>query len=165
MSDDDQVFVGSLLLTIILCLVVVYFYGWDYPPRCEESPNAALIQAGRDLKVKSLTTGKQNAFLQQAAEEHAAYQARVKVQGHQGFEKRVAKLRQQLPDYSEFSECAAESWPGQNIEDAAKEMFHSWRQSPGHWSCINGKCDLYGYAMARGKNGTWYACAIFAKAR
>ena len=38
-------------------------------------------------------------------------------------------------------------WPGQNVNDAAYEMYNSWRKSPGHWSAVNGPCRYYGYAM------------------
>ena len=152
--------ISPALIAVILLSAAVWFVTSE-----TRTPNAALVKAGRDLKVKSLMTGKQNAVLQRAAEEHAAYQARVEVQGHQGFEKRVAQLRKLLPDYSEFSEVCNESWQGQSIEDAAKEMYNSWRKSPGHWSAVNGKCDYWGYAMVKGENGVWYACAIFAKVR
>ena len=128
-------------------------------------PNTILIKEGQRLGVLSIKTGTQNQVLQEAAEEHAAYQARVQVQGHQNWNQRVQLLRQKMPNCSEFSECAAESWPGQDVNAAAKEMFHSWRQSPGHWSCINGRCNYWWYAMVRGRNGTYYACAIFAKVR
>jgi hypothetical protein len=47
------------------------------------------------------------------------------------------------------------------MNDAAREMYRSWRLSSGHWSAVNGRCDYYGYAMRRGANGTWYACGIF----
>jgi uncharacterized protein YkwD len=129
------------------------------------SPNQVLLKTGRDLQVRSILTGKPHPVLQRAAEEHAAYQARVQVQGHQDWSKRVQVLMKALPGCTEFRECCNESWPDQNVNDAAKEMFRSWKLSPGHWSAINGKCSYYGYAMARGKNGVWYTTAIFADLR
>ena len=129
------------------------------------TPNDTLVKAGRDIGVRSLATGRQHPVLQRAAEEHAAFQARVGVQGHQGWESRVSLLRRQLPNCCEFREVANESWPGQDVNAAAKEMYHSWRQSAGHWSAVNGRCSYYGYAMVRGQNGIWYACGIFADIR
>lgn len=130
-----------------------------------ESPNAILLQAGRDLKVRSIATGRQHPILQRAAQAHADYQARVGVQGHQFWDRRAVLLMEFMPDCHEFREVANESWPGQGIRDAAKEMYRSWKLSPGHWSAVNGRCSYYGYAMARGSNGIWYACGIFADVR
>jgi len=125
-------------------------------------PNQVLIQTGRDLGVQSIRTGRQHPILQQKAQEHAAYQARVQVQGHQGWARRVAELQRLMPDCHEFKEVANESWPGQDVPAAAKEMYRSWKLSPGHWSAVNGRCTYWGYAMVRGTNGVWYACGIFA---
>jgi uncharacterized protein YkwD len=129
------------------------------------TPNQKLIDTGREYPVKSILTGQPNAILQREAEQHAAYQARVQVQGHQGWNARYQRLARQLPDCDTFKEVANESWPGQNVNDAAAEMYHSWKQSPGHWSAVNGSCTYYGYAMVRGKNGVWYACGLFADRR
>jgi len=140
-------------------------------PQPEKKPaiakeHQALIDEGIRLKVRSLTTGKLNPILQAAAEAHAQYQAARGVQGHQKWDQRVAVLFKQMPDSHEFREVANESWPDQDLGDAAKEMYNSWRQSPGHWGAVNGKCDSYGYAMVyRPQNKTWYACGIFADLR
>jgi len=127
--------------------------------------NQVLIQTGRALRVQSIVTGQPHPLLQKAAEEHAAYQARVGVQGHQGWNQRVQYLMRALPDCHEFREVANESWPGQDVTAAASEMYHSWRQSPGHWSAVNGRCGYYGYAMVLGRNNVWYACGIFTDRR
>ena len=122
-----------------------------------------LIAEGRNWRVQSIATGQLHPTLQRAAERHAAYQAQVHVQGHQGWEQRVADLRRQMPDCHTFKEVANESWPGQDMNAAAYEMYRSWRLSAGHWSAVNGNCRYYGYAMRLGSNGVWYACAIFAE--
>jgi hypothetical protein len=125
------------------------------------TPNEELIAVGRKLGVQSLL-GQPHPVLQREAEAHAVYQARVQKQGHQGWEQRCLRLREQIQS-EEFSEVANESWPNQRQEAAAKEMYRSWRLSHGHWVSVNGPCRYYGYAMVKGSNGIWYACGIFAK--
>ena len=127
------------------------------------SSDDRLIAEGRNWGVQSIATGQLHLTLQQAAERHATYQASVHIQGHQGWEWRVAELRRQMPGCHTFKEVANESWPGQDMDAAAYEMFRSWRLSAGHWSAVNGRCRYYGYSMRRGSNGVWYACAIFAE--
>jgi hypothetical protein len=129
------------------------------------SPDQCLLQEGKAWHVRSIATGQLNDILQKAAHEHASYEAHVEKQGHQFWQQRVEKLRRQLSDCSEFSECANESWPDQNMQNAAYEVYKSWKKSPGHWASINGYCDYYGYSMVLGRNGVWYACAIFATKR
>lgn len=126
----------------------------------EESSETALIEAGRRWGVLSLRTGQQHQALQAAAEQHAEYQARVGVQGHQGFDQRFRQLSWVGRN---IREVANESWPGQDEAAAANEMYNSWRQSSGHWSAVNGRCRFWGYAMRfRPQNRTWYACGLFA---
>lgn len=131
-------------------------------PAPASTPNQILLATGRQWGVLSIRTGKPHPTLQRAAEAHAAYQARVQVQGHQNWDTRVVDLQRKMPDCSEFKEVANESWPSQDVKAAANEMYRSWKLSPGHWSAVNGRCNYYGYAMCRGSNGTWYAAAIFA---
>lgn len=143
----------------------------DKQPEPEKQPaiakeHQALIDEGKRLRVKSLMTGVMHPVLQAAAEEHAQYQARLGVQGHQRWQTRVQQLFKLMPDSYEFREVANESWPDQDLGDAAEEMYDSWRQSPGHWGAVNGECSFYGYAMAYNeRNKTWYAAGIFADKR
>jgi len=129
------------------------------------TPNQVLVQTGRDLGVLSIRSGQLHPVLQREAENHAAYQARVQVQGHQGWDQRYARIARQMPDSDTFKEVANESWPGQDVNAAAREMYRSWKLSSGHWAAVNGPCTYYGYAMVRGSNGVWYACGIFANRR
>ncbi len=128
--------------------------------------NQLVMMAGRKYRhkggvgVKSLRTGQWNRVLQAAAQEHAAYQARVQVQEHQGWSRRVIEIANKLPEYKGFAEICAESWPENSRDEAATELFYSWERSPGHWSVANGRCDIWGYAMAKGRNGIWYGCGI-----
>jgi hypothetical protein len=128
------------------------------------TPNEQLLETGRHLRVRSIMTGQVHPVLQAEAEAHAAYQAQIHRQGHFWWEQlRYPRMRPQIPECHTFAEVVNESWPGQDQEAAAREMYRSWKLSPGHWSAVNGRCRYYGYAMVRGSNGVWYACGIFAE--
>lgn len=141
-------------------------YNFVDPPTPDPTdPNHLLIAAGRAIGVRSLL-GTQHEILQAMASDHARYQASVGKQGHQGWSRRYKQLADLMPECSEFKEVCAESWDWNTMEEAAPEMYKSWRQSPGHWSAVNGACDFYGYAMALNeKQNVWYACGIFANLR
>jgi len=131
-----------------------------------QSPDAALvIEAGTAINVRSITTGTNDPVLQLYAQQHADRQARQCRQGHQQWDRRYRELAIRLPLHADFTEIAAESWPWQTREQSAPEMFTCWRHSPGHWRVANGSCAIYGYAMARGRNGIWYGCGITAQRR
>ncbi|HLW68774.1 MAG TPA: hypothetical protein VKS79_25875 [Gemmataceae bacterium] len=63
------------------------------------------------------------------------------------------------------SEVVAESWGnfvgGENVLEAAFSCVDAWRHSPGHWSAVAGEHRYYGYDIAKGTNGTWYATGFF----
>ena len=125
-----------------------------------------LVAAGRKIDVLSLRTGKNHPVLQAMATNHAIYQARYGIQGHQDWDHRVKELYRDMPDCGTFSEVANESWPDQDAPAAADEMYISWRKSPGHWSAVNGVCSFWGYAMSynAGKK-IWYVAGCFAQLR
>ena len=126
-------------------------------------PHRLLIDAGKKLGVKSIATGSHSQILQGMAEEHAAYQAYLGKQGHQRWDERSEVLRKLMPECSEFKEVCAQSWDWNSMEEAAPEMYNSWRQSPGHWSAVNGRCDFWAYAMSfNGNQNLWYATGLFA---
>ncbi|MEN6367611.1 MAG: hypothetical protein ABFC88_12410 [Thermoguttaceae bacterium] len=130
----------------------------------EATPSQTLIKVGRETwKVKSILTGKQHPVLQREAERHAKEQADHQMQGHFWWDQRKARIIQQVPGLRSVEEVCNESWPGQNTNDAAYEMYRSWKTSDGHWASVNSPCTYYGYAMALGKNGVWYACGIVAQ--
>jgi len=130
-----------------------------------KTPNALLIDEGKRLAVNSLRTGQQHPILQAMAERHAAYQARVGVQGHQLWDDRQAELERTAPECRLTVEVAAESNAGQGTNAAAAEMYQSWRQSPGHWAAVNGACNQWGYAMAYSPTTRkWYAAGVLGHA-
>lgn len=97
------------------------------------------------------------------AESHACHQANIRLQGHHQWDYRFQRINSQIGLSSQ--EVCAESWPGQNLIEAAEECVNSWRQSSGHWSAVRTRPVMYGYDMKRGSNGIWYAAGIFGRYR
>jgi len=95
------------------------------------------------------------------AGDHAKYQASVGRQGHQFWETRFHRIMGRLPRGLTAREVCAESWPGENLVEAAIECVRCWRLSAGHWSAVRSPCRLFGYDMHRGANSIWYATGIF----
>lgn len=90
-----------------------------------------------------------------AAEAHSAHQARIRRQGHHGWETRSRHLG------GPAAEVCAESWEHQDLLDSCVDCVASWRQSAGHWRAVSGTHAAYGYDIRRGSNGIWYATGIF----
>ena len=103
--------------------------------------------------------------LVEEAAEHSRHQARIRRQGHHGWDTRFHRITRALPGGLVASEVCAESWPGERLVEAAIECVRSWRLSSGHWSAVRAEHDVYGYDMKRGSNGVWYATGIFGKRR
>jgi hypothetical protein len=106
------------------------------------------------------TAGSFNRTLADSAMEHSEYQARIGVQGHQGFDGRFQHVVS-ATHASGASEVVAESWPEENLIDSCIDCVASWRQSPGHWGAVRGRHRLFGYDIRRGSNGIWYGTGIF----
>jgi hypothetical protein len=100
-------------------------------------------------------------FLFTSAESHSNHQANIGVQGHHNWESRFHTISGAVGGSA--SEVVAESWPGQNLVEAAEECVHSWRQSPGHWNGVRSRHAVFGYDMKRGNNGIWYGTGIFGR--
>jgi hypothetical protein len=133
-----------------------------------ELPRGSLTQRTLIFAVRmhserpASTAGHLSSVLLREAESHAQHQANIALQGHHNWETRFHAINAQLPFSLAAREVCAESWPGQNLFDAAEECVASWRQSPGHWEAVSGRHGMYGYDMKRGPNGVWYATGIFA---
>jgi hypothetical protein len=125
-----------------------------------DDPTLLLIAAGQAYKVPSILQTIQHPLLMALALKHAQYQADVDRLGHQGFDQRATDIMRQIPGSSP-SEIAAVSWGGQTPVEAAADAFKSWKQSPGHWKLCNSAHTYYGYAMALGKQGTYYSVGLF----
>jgi hypothetical protein len=109
------------------------------------------------------TTGRFDPYLAEEACSHSAYQARVRVQGHQGWEWRFQRINARLPGGLLASEVCAESWPGESLVEAAIDCVGCWRSSSGHWRTVRARHPVYAYDMKRGSNGVWYATGIFGR--
>jgi len=116
-------------------------------------------------EVPQSTNGECCEMLMQEADSHAAHQARIGRQGHHNWERRFHSISARLRSGLLAQEVCAESWPGQDLVDAAVECVHSWRQSSGHWSAVRASHPRFGYDMRRGANGIWYATGIFGTRR
>jgi len=99
--------------------------------------------------------------LAEEAESHSDYQARIRRQGHHFWERRFHRINARLPAGCTSREVCAESWPGENLVEAAVECVRCWRLSSGHWSAVRARHLFFGYDMKRGANGIWYATGIF----
>jgi hypothetical protein len=106
--------------------------------------------------------GQFSSLLAAETESHSRHQANLGVQGHHNWDYRFQRINSQLTGLTAQEVCA-ESWPGQDLVDAAFECVDSWRQSPGHWSAVRSRNSLFGFDMKRGRNGIWYGTGIFAR--
>jgi hypothetical protein len=111
----------------------------------------------------SSTESHLSTLLLQQTQSHATHQASIALQGHHNWEQRFHAINAQLAGGLVAQEVCAESWPGQDLVEAAEECVDSWRQSPGHWDAVSKRHVLFGYDMQRGANGVWYAAGIFAQ--
>jgi hypothetical protein len=106
------------------------------------------------------------AFLGHAAR-HSARQAALRHQHHADLVGAMNRLGGEMGiGLGNGSEVVAESWGlvvgGENVLEAAFSCIDAWRHSPGHWGAVAGAHRYFGYDLARGTNGTWYATGIFA---
>ncbi len=108
------------------------------------------------------TDGQLHDALAEESSEHSFHQASINLQGHHNWSSRFQRINARLANGTIAQEVCAESWPGQNLVDAAIECVHSWRQSSGHWRAVSSHHPFFGYDMKRGSNGVWYATGIFA---
>lgn len=107
------------------------------------------------------TDGQVDENLAEEAESHSDHQARIRLQGHHNWSTRFHRINRLLRGGLLAREVCAESWPGENLVEAAIECVRCWRLSSGHWSAVRARHQVFGYDMKRGDNGVWYATGIF----
>lgn len=108
----------------------------------------------------------QGQFVRELAEEserHSRHQANIRLQGHHQWESRFHRINARLGRGLTAQEVVAESWPGQDLVDAAEECVNSWRQSSGHWAAVRGRHPVFAFDIKRGANGIWYATGLFGR--
>ena len=121
-----------------------------------------LIYAVRTHPEKPASTeGQFFPCLAAEAEGHSDYQAKIRCQGHHFWDWRFHRINASLPSGCTAREVCAESWPGENLVEAAVECVRCWRTSSGHWSAVCAPHRCFAYDMKRGDNGIWYATGIF----
>lgn len=105
------------------------------------------------------------AFLEHARQ-HSLRQAGAQRQHHADLGGVMSTLRGRVErGFGGAQEVVAESWGrfvgGENVLEASFSCIDAWRGSPGHWGAVAGRHTYFGYDIARGSNGTWYATGIF----
>jgi hypothetical protein len=153
-------------------------YGWapDYGPEqlkiiLDLPATATLSQRSMIYAVRvhperpqSIMGEAHPAFLAHA-ERHSVHQASLQNQHHADLLGAMANFRSNGVPLRDAGEVVAESWGrivgGENVLEAAFSCVDAWRHSSGHWSAVSRPHRYYGYDVARGANGTWYATGIF----
>ena len=131
-------------------------------------PEGSLTQRSLILAVRThpenpqSTQGSCDPSLCAEAESHSAHQARIRRQGHHGWDVRSQRIAGRMGAGS-ASEVCAESWENQDLLDSCVDCVASWRQSSGHWNAVRSPQAAYGYDIRRGGNGIWYATGVFLK--
>lgn len=129
-------------------------------------PTASLTQRSLILAVRihpespRSTEGACDPGLCSEAAAHSEHQARLRRQGHHGWDARSRRVAGGM-GAGAASEVCAESWPDQDLLDSCVDCVASWRQSSGHWNAVRSPQAAYGYDIRRGSNGIWYATGIF----
>jgi len=106
--------------------------------------------------------------LMRHAQRHSVVQASMHYQHHANLIAVSAQLQAEAGiAFASASEVVAESWGnwvgGENVLEAAFSCVDAWRQSPGHWGAVSRMHRVFGYDIAKGSNGTWYATGIFGR--
>jgi hypothetical protein len=110
-------------------------------------------------ETPSSAVGNPDSRLLAEAASHSDHQASIRLQGHHQWGARFPRISAMLG--CSAREVCAESWPGQNLVEAAIECVRCWRLSRGHWSAVRAQNQGFGYDMRLGSNGVWYATGIF----
>lgn len=108
---------------------------------------------------KGLNTLQMNSFMVEEARKHSMEMAKHRMSfGHQGFLKRVSRLRSKIKNTAGAAENIA-----YNYKDA-KTVVEQWILSSGHKRNIVGHYNLTGVGIARDPQGKIYFTQIFLQA-
>jgi uncharacterized protein YkwD len=126
-----------------------------------KTPPEALFEVGLAYPGANICKSSQHMLLMSLMTEHAQDMADYEKLGHQNFQSRWDECHQKLG--ISCAEIAAMSWADRSDEDLdkiAKQMWDSWRSSPGHWKIARQEYKFVGGDMAKSSKGIWYACVI-----
>lgn len=123
---------------------------------------AVLVHPEKPQSIK----GEPHPALMAHCAQHSARQAEMQWQHHADLVAASAHIQQRAGvALHSASEVVAESWGRifgeESVLEAAFSCVDAWRQSPGHWAAVSRPCRYFGYDIARGANGTWYATGFF----
>ncbi|WP_146399291.1 hypothetical protein [Pseudobythopirellula maris] len=167
LENKDAPFYGHAVTALPLTGGKYYRWSIDGLAAALDLPAGTLSQRSLVWAVRThpeapqSTGGEFHPALVEGARAHAAYQARLRQQGHQNFSSRFQRLRGQV-GMGSVKEVCAESWPNQTLIDSVVDCVASWRQSSGHWNGVRAPHRSYGYDIKLGGDGVWYATGLFA---
>ena len=138
----------------------------DLPPQATLSQRSMIYAIRVHPERPRSILGKLHEAFRGHAERHSRQQAATQRQHHADI---IAASQRMAAESGESigarSEVVAESWGrvvgGENVLEAAFSCVDAWRHSPGHWGAVSRLHRFFGYDIARGANGTWYATGIF----
>ncbi|HWA97529.1 MAG TPA: hypothetical protein VG713_03530 [Pirellulales bacterium] len=167
LANRDKDYYGHVVSVFPLVPGRYYRYQPNHLRVMLDLPSGTLTQRTMIFAVRihpeapASTNGELDTVLIDEANSHSAYQAQIRVQGHHRWGERFQRLLGRLPRGLHAQEVVAESWPHEDVVDAAVDCVDCWRQSSGHWSAVRAPQPRFGYDMRRGSNGIWYATGLF----
>jgi hypothetical protein len=171
LAHKQQPYYGGVVSALPTASGRFYQFRPDHVAHLLDLPPGTLTQRTMILAVRThperpaSTYGEADPVLIDEARSHSEHQARIRNQGHHGWGSRFQRIIGRLSGRGRYGapvEIVAESWPGQDLNDACVDCVQSWRQSSGHWRNVKTHHVSYGYDIRRGANGIWYATGIFA---
>jgi len=130
----------------------------------QAADDSPLVSAARLYPGVRFHDGVRDPLLVQLAQEAADAMARrgergYRWDGHPGWNQRHAEIRRKLGMAG--VEVSAMERPGEG-DDIAREAFHDWRQSAGHWRVVATPHKRFGDGLARSRRGVYFAVIIVA---
>lgn len=115
--------------------------------------------AGLELPCKSVQTGQFRNDLVDILRPHVIYMAKRNTCNHNGFKGGRANQIMQICGGSPMEVVAMHGGMVRNPIEAARQIFHQWRNSPGHWHAINSVCRYYCYCLGQ-VNNSYYGIGV-----
>jgi hypothetical protein len=139
----------------------------DLPPEATLSQRSMIYAVSVHPEQPRSIFGRGHAAFLGHAARHSARQASMNNQHHADLIGAINRMGGEMGvGLGNGSEVVAESWGnfvgGETVLEASFSCVDAWRHSPGHWGAVSRPHSYFGYDIARGSNGTWYATGIFA---